>query len=167
MPYATFNDLKARYDVRVIAKYASDDSTPVSIPALPTHPRIKAVLQDASGRVRSAWVKGNRYPSALLDTLAADVDKGALLRQIVCALAMAALLSGRVAGVDEIEDMVFGYKDAMQALEELRGGALIFDTPGAITASLPAVSAGPPSDALNRPTNWNAMFGDFEFRRFM
>jgi phage gp36-like protein len=166
MPYATLADLKARYDVRLIAKYASDTTTPVSVAALPTNPRVMVALQDASGLVRSACVKGRRYSSATLDTLAADTDKGALLRQIVCALAMAALLGGRAAGVDQIDEMVFGYKNAMASLEELRGGALVFDLEGTLDATLPHSSAGPATDAFNRPTNWNPMFGDFEYRRF-
>ena len=165
MAYATLNDLKARYDVRVIAKYASDTGTPVSVPSLSTNPRIKAALQDASGQIASALVKGGRYRASVLTTLAADETKGALLRQMTCALAMAALMGKPVGGLDEIEELVFGYKTAMENLDALRNGATIFDLDDAIEATQAHTSDGPKYTDPNRPTNWNPIFGSFANRR--
>jgi phage gp36-like protein len=165
MAYASFNDLKARYDVRVIAKYASDTGTPVTVPSLPTNARVVAALRDASGMIRNALVKGKRYPSAVLDALAADADKGAVLIQMTCALAMAQIIGKAVAGVDEIEELVMGYKMALSNLEDLRNGKEVFDLDATLIATLPSVSGGPSATDLNRPTNWNPIFGSFE-RRF-
>lgn len=164
MPYATYSDLKARYDVRVISKYASDTAVPVPVAALASNPRVLAALQDASALITSACVKGNRYPANVLTALAADIDNGALLRQMTCSLAMAALMANRVSGVDEVEELVFGYKQATDNLDALRNGALIFNLPDTITASLPSASSGPSYPDRNRPTNWNPMFGRFEWR---
>jgi phage gp36-like protein len=163
-PYANFTDLAARYDVRVISKYASDTGVPVPSIALSTNSRVITALQDASARIASACIKGKRYPSSLLSTLAADLEKGALLRKMAAALAMGQIVSSRVAGVDEIEEIVSGYKEALEILDELRNGSLVFDQPGTLTATLPDSSAGPSSSSMNRPTNWNPMFGRFEWR---
>jgi phage gp36-like protein len=163
--FATYTDLRDRFDERVIARYASDSGTPTNISGLATNRRVAAALLDATARITSACVKGNRYSRATLDTLAADSDKGALLRQMTCALAMAQLLAGRVSGVDEIEEIVFGYKDALSNLDALQNGKLLFDLSGAIDASLPHSSDGPtnPYD-LNRITLRNPMFGRWEWR---
>lgn len=164
MAFATAQNLRDRYDVRVIGKYASDTGVPVPAAALSTNPRILAALRDATAVISAACVKGGRYPTATLNTLAADPDAGALLHKMTCALAMASLIGGRVGGVDEIDEVVHGYKDALENLNDLRNGSIVFDLPDTITATLPESSAGPPFPDRNRPTNYNPMFGWFEYR---
>lgn len=159
-PFATYTDLKARFDVRVISKYASDTSVPVPILALPTNARIVAALQDASGLIMAACVKGKRYPVSVLSTLADNAQDGALLRQMTSVLAMAQLVGNRVGGVDAIDELVHGYKQALENLEDLRGGGLVFNLSGTLDATLPE-GTGPDSFDPNRPTVWNPMFGRF------
>jgi len=163
--FAVPSDLQARFDARVIGKYASDNETPVNIAGFSTNPRILAALSDASDRITTACVYGNRYPRDTLTALAADPDNGSMLRQMTCALAMAQLLAGRVSGVDQIEEIVFGYKDAIQNLEDLRNGKAIFNLPAAIAATLPSSTPGPtnPWDT-NRITFRNPMFGQWTWR---
>lgn len=165
MAYASFTDLRNRFDVRVIAKFASDTSVAVPLAALPTNARVTTALQDASGLIMSACVKGKRYSAETLTALAADTDNGALLRQMTCVLAMGALVSSRVAGVDEIDELVHGYKTALDNLNDLRGGGLVFNLPNTLTATLP-LATGPSTTDINRPTNWNPMFGRFDYWRF-
>lgn len=161
--FATYNDLQDRYDARVIGKYAVDNSTPSNVAGFSSNRRIAAALTDASAKITSACVRANKYSRAALETLAADEDKGAMLRQMTCALAMAQLLSGRVSGVDQIEEIVFGYKDALQNLDDLREGKAVFDIDANIAATLPASSAGPPIQDPNRITIRNPMFGRWEW----
>lgn len=159
-PFAAYTDLKARFDVRVITKYASDSGVPVSVPSLATNPRVVAALQDASSLIAAACIKGKRYSFTTLSTLAENAQDGALLRQLTCTLAMAQLVGNRVGGVDQIEELVFGYKNALEHLEDLRGGGLVFNLSGTLDATLPEAS-GPSNLDPNRPTVWNRMFGQF------
>lgn len=161
--FATYNDLQNRYDVRVIAKYASDNDTPVNVAGFATNPRITTALADASDFITTACVYGNRYPRTVLAALAADADNGAMLRRMTCALAMVQLLAGRLSGVDQIEEIVFGYKEALQNLEDLRNGKAIFNLPTAIAAALPSSSAGPAVNDPNRITTRNPMFGRWQW----
>jgi phage gp36-like protein len=165
MAFATAQDLTDRYDARTIGKYASDSAVPVPPSALATNRRVRAALADASGLIASACIKGRRYPVDVLTTLAADETDGALLRRMTCALAMAGLLAGRVGGVDEVEELVFGYKEALENLNSLRNGDLVFNLEATLTATLPEATTGPPVSDPNRPTVWNPMFGSF-IRRY-
>lgn len=161
--FATYNDLQDRYDARLIARYASDNDTPVNIAGFATNRRISTALADATDFITTACVYGNRYPRATLDLLAADPDNGAMLRRMTCALAMVQLLAARGSGVDQIEELVFGYKEAMQNLEDLRNGKAIFNLPTAIAATLPSSSAGPSINDPNRITTRNPMFGRWQW----
>jgi hypothetical protein len=166
MPYATWNDLIAQFDARDICGYASDTGVPIDPATGPTNTRVINALTTASAKVDALCERGQRYTrvqlAALVDPSNLDIQQGQLLRYIVCTLAMAQLVSTRVAGA-KIAEVVYGYQDVQEILADLRGGAQTFDIPAALEAQVPVNTEPDPEFDVTRPSVWNPMFGRFTF----
>lgn len=159
MAYATAQDLTDRYDARLVVQYVKDATTPATVGSLPTNRRLLAALRDASALIDAQCGKGGRYTRAELATLAADADLGGLLIRMTCALAFAQIIGNRAVGIEAMDNLVHGYKEALQNLEDLGNGKTVFPIAENLEATLPEASEGPDITDLNRPTNWNPMFG--------
>lgn len=132
--YADSDDLGNHFDATVLADLASDTGTPVA--DLSTDTRIAAALDAASGRVESALMVGGQYTAADLSALTGNSQ--ALLKELVCTLAMQILLRRRPGSRhDEL------YKPAIEEtnefLDRLRKGERVFG------GSAEHVEAGQPS----------------------
>jgi phage gp36-like protein len=157
--YANAQDLTDRYDSRLVAQYAKDGTTPATPASLATNRRLLAALRDASAQIDASVGRGGRYTREVLAALAADPDLGGLLIRMTCALAFAQLIGNRAVGIEDMDRLVHGYKEALQNLDDLENGKYVFPIAANLEASLPSVSEGPDNTDPNRPTNWNPMFG--------
>jgi hypothetical protein len=159
IPYATPRDVRLRYDVRPVGDLVRDDDTQATADATDTDAVLMEILKDASGRVEAAVLVGNRYSSADLDSIAAGrTNSGALLRRIVCDLAAEELRRRRMIVVDE---PLPGYKEALEYLDQLRGGSAIFTFAESGDAGLVASSPYDDSDLdrLNLVSSRTRFFG--------
>ncbi len=138
--YATVADLQARFDTRDLAQWASDTGTPIASGSLATNPALLAMLSDASGIVELACLVGERYSVSDLQTLAAATgNSSAILKRIVCDLAVGMLIERRP--FLEREPMQ-QYLHALDMLQEIRAGKRIF-------AFIESAQAGNPKDVID------------------
>jgi phage gp36-like protein len=165
MSYATVTDLRAYYDLRLVAELVSDQGVETSVAALATDPALLELFRGASGRVEAACQVGQKYTRADLTTLAADASNGSVLRATVCHLVMASLMGRRVAGEEQLKAALPGYADALFVLKELQNGTLVFNIDATLEATVPETTE-PAVNDMNRPTNWNPMFGSWGWRNY-
>lgn len=131
---ASTDDLTARYDESQIRDLASDDNEPVT--DLSSDTKVSTALEDGSGRLLAAALTGRHYTEA--DLAALTGNAGALVKRIVCDLAMAFLMGRRPAkfATEAIKAMK---ADAEAYLDRLRKGERTFDVEEALDAALPSV----------------------------
>lgn len=135
MAYADALDLTSRFDERVIKDLLSDEGVPVE--SLGGNRKLAAALDDASGRVDSALMVAQQYTTDDLEGLTGN--SLALLKRIVCEVAMAYLMGRRpeVFGGDHYEAM---QRAAEDFLERLRRGERVFPSVADnVAAGLPSV----------------------------
>ena len=147
MPYATGDDLVARYDIDVIGDLASDERETLERRDVSGHPHVLAALEDASGEVDAALLAGGRYSAEQLETLSGSA--ASYLKSIVCGLAMAALHERRpeACEADLIERLTKKAKDAIQSL---RRGENVFGIPEVVDATRTELSGPSAMDLRNR-----------------
>lgn len=135
MAYANSSDLIDRYDERTIKDLLSD--TGEQIADLAENSKLLALLDASSGRVDAALLVANHYTTKELTELTGN--SLALLKDIVCDIAMAKLLKRRPEnlGRESIEAVT---KEAEEYLDRLRNGNRLFDIPAHIEAGLPEVT---------------------------
>jgi phage gp36-like protein len=129
--YATVEDFKSAYDLRILGILPDDTNTPIDPDDLPDNQYIKDKLAAASGLVEAAALNGAKYTAEDLQALTGNAR--ALLVQIVCDIAYEMLRRRR--GVPE--PPLPAYVEAMRILDAIRDGEKIFPTVEAANASLP------------------------------
>jgi hypothetical protein len=90
---ATGAELVARYDIRLIGDFATDEGEPLDPAAVPTHPNVIVALEDATGEFEAAVLSGDRYTLAQLDSLAGNTRNHMV--RIICSIAMCCLFDRR------------------------------------------------------------------------
>lgn len=155
--YATGSDLIARYDIDLIGDLATDDRETLPREEVATAEKVLVALADASGEVEVSLLAGGQY--SVDDLTALTGNSLNHLKQIVCALAIAALYRRRPEAADRehIESIT---KDAREALRALRRGENIFGIQKAIEASLVDV-AGPTAIDIQSRNDLSARMGRF------
>lgn len=131
--YATPDDFFARYDIRVIADWASDDgrragaTDGVVVPAtLAMNVRVLTCLRSGSGWVESIAFQGGRYDPATLRAIAdSGTVTGELLKDLVCAIAISKLGRHRVTANQAV---MLALQEAQIFLGQLLEGQAIFGT---------------------------------------
>jgi phage gp36-like protein len=146
MVYATSSDLIIRYDKQTIADLLSDTGTPVADGNLATDSKLLAILTAASGRVDAAVMVSDNYTSEELAALTGN--SLALLKDIVCDLAMVRLLRRRPEKFGD-EGTVAAFKEAEEYLDRLRRGERLFDVTSHKEAGLPTVDGPTANDYAN------------------
>ncbi len=142
IPYATWSDLRASCDIRVLRQICSDDGQSTDAPNVIS----TEALRYASLEVQSAVRVGNRYTETDLDDLQTAGDE--LLAGTVCDLAVERLFIRRSG---EVPQAVSGRAEAARKrLEHLRKGEAIFGTIArAATSGMPTVAVVYPRSTLN------------------
>jgi phage gp36-like protein len=123
MAYASSADLVLRFDSREISDLLSDSGAAVDENDFATHPKLTAILDDASGEIEAALLVGKRYEASDLSGLTGN--SLAHLKRITCELAMRNLLARRPAYKPELLE---GFEKRCQAhLKQLRNGENVFN----------------------------------------
>lgn len=134
MSYASPADLTARFDENTIKDLASDTGEPVA--DITNDQKVLAALADASGRIDSALTVSRMYTP--VDLAALTGNSLALLKRIVCSLAMAYLIERRPEKYGG-EGVSAAKKDAEEFIDRLRKGERLFDVEAAKDAGLPEI----------------------------
>jgi len=124
MPYATPDDMIARFDVRTLGDHAADGDTRVSAADLVTNAKMIAMLADASGQVNAACLQGERYSVEDLGGLTGD--SAAFLVRLTCDIAFGHLWRRRPY-TDDNEARAEAIRQADDHLTRLRDGEWVFD----------------------------------------
>lgn len=124
MPYATPDDMIARFDVRTLGDLSADDGTRVSSANLAINAKLVASLSDASGQLEAACLQGERYSIEDLGGLKGDSES--FLVRIVCDLALGYLWRRKLY-VDENAARLEAVQRADEHLTRLRSGEWVFD----------------------------------------
>lgn len=143
MPFATNAQFLVRYDNRRISEYLSDSGVPIDPGALSSNATLTALLNDASAEILMSARTGKRYTQAELEALATNSDpmKHGQIVSLCCALAWGRLVTRRAYPEQEMAMLAAPYREAVQTLERLRRGELIFDIDGVDNAGV-EVAAG-------------------------
>lgn len=134
MAYATPDDMVLRFDANTIGDLVSD--TGVAATDLTTNATVLAALEAASGRVDAAALVSQNYSTAELAALTGN--SLALLKDIVCDLAMIRLLKRRPEKITN-EALAAASKEAEDYLDRLRRGDRLFDVAAHETAGVISV----------------------------
>jgi phage gp36-like protein len=126
MAYATPADLLMRKDARTIGQLVADDDTQEDSTELQTDANALQALQDASDMVDAACLMAGRYQPSDLSGMTGSGSS--LLKRIVCDLAATYLRRRRSYEGDEWPE----YQEAIDILERLRKGELIFGSVQAV-----------------------------------
>lgn len=92
-PYATVDDLLARFDIRFAEQICSDTDAPLTAQQLQTSPRMLVALSDAAGAIEAAVFTAGRMTPAELQTLTGN--SASLLVWLNAWLAIANLFMAR------------------------------------------------------------------------
>jgi phage gp36-like protein len=127
MSYAQPQDAIDRIDVRRWGDLVLDNGVRATANQLLTNTRLIAVLNDASGLIDAALLRGGRYAPTDLQTLATTTNNGwYLLLRINVDIAYALALEARGYSESEIGSMAPGYAKALEYLDRLMEGQWIF-----------------------------------------
>lgn len=140
---ATPADMTKRFDQNTLKDLCSDSGTPVA--DLSTDANLLALLDDATGAVKSALLNGGLYTADDLDDIADESES--FLKRIVCDLALAYLIQRRPEKYGKNTWEAIDRCNA--ALDQFRAGARVFELDGQIAAGLPTID-GPRQSTYRR-----------------
>jgi phage gp36-like protein len=135
--------MATRFDVRTLADLASDSGEPIA--DVTDDPNILAALEDASGRMDAAALRGKLYTPTQLGALTGN--SLALRKRICCEIALAYLMARRPEkyGAESLKGMM---ESSEAYLEMLRKGDRLFEVDALIEAGLPEID-GPTTAQYN------------------
>jgi phage gp36-like protein len=135
MAYATPAQFLVRYDARRLGQLVRDDGTKATPAELLSDDNLAAVLDDASGMIDAAVLRGGRYESSDLTDLTGQSE--AYLVRLCCDLAYGLLVERRGFSQGEAQVSAGGYTRALQTLDQLAEGQRVFNVDKAIQAGKP------------------------------
>jgi len=155
MPYATGSEMLERYDARLLGDLVSDNGVAVSAGALPGHPNLVAVLNDASAAIDAAVFVGNRYTPSQMSNLSASA--AAFVRRLTCDLALI-YIKRRRGRFDSDKDAAL-LKEVNASLDALRSGDDVLvseqdNDPGPQLEGTEMVTVVRPRSLLNQIQNY-------------
>jgi phage gp36-like protein len=135
MAYATPEAVLLRYDSRRVGALCSDTGSQVTASALLTDPVLAELLEDASGMIDSALLRGGRYTQS--DLVALTGMDAKLLQRLVCDIAYGLLVSRRGYTAQELQANAPGYVSALAMLDRLAAGEAVFNVEENVLAGKP------------------------------
>jgi phage gp36-like protein len=133
--FATAADMIARYDARTLGDLVTDDGNQVAENALAANPKMTAALATATGQIKAAVLRAERYTTAELEALTGESQQ--YLKDLTCQIAFWCLWRRRPYIDDQQRNEVKASAD--EALELLRTGAHVFDIDRQKDAGTPKV----------------------------
>ena len=146
---ASSSDLTARFDERLLESLVLD--TGANETDLSANTRTTQALLTASGKVEAVAVMGGRYTAADLAGLTSGSNSEALLKQIVCSIAVGLIVKSRgyFLGDAERNSLLAAEQEALEWLDLLGNGKEIFaDDSTVIEAGKPSAD-GPTTAELD------------------
>ena len=137
MAYATIDDMRARFDVRLLTQLISDTGQAASSTTGNTN--LQASLDDASGAIEAALLMGGRYTTADLSGLTGNSAK--YLARMTCEIAMSYLMERRKYADDDARTRAL--EKSEEHLEMLRKGSHIFNVAAVVAAGRINGEVGP------------------------
>lgn len=146
-PYCSGADFLLWYDIRTVKECLSDDdlATPISDGAVPTNPKLVAILQGASGKLEAAVMMGGKYTPTDLATLTGN--SLSWMKSIVADLAAPKVLGRRFT---EFPDFQKRLEEAEGVLVALSKGELIFGLQENVDAGILDSYVETPTDVEER-----------------
>lgn len=138
-PLATADDMKTRFDVRVLGELVVDDKSRVAAALLNSQPRLLAALCDATGAIASALRTAGNYTDDKLSELRIARD-GRLIR-LCCDLAIGYLYRARGGNMPGPIQQTFDL--AQEELDLIRVGKHTLTSDENVEAGKPATFAVP------------------------
>jgi phage gp36-like protein len=135
MAFATPQQMLDRVDARWLCQLVKDDGTAATTAEFLASQRAEDALNDAAGLILSHCLQGGRYTEDDLDALTGR-GLGLLVRMNVD-LAAAFLAEARQVPLEDVERTVPGYGRAMQLLQQLQLGNIIWPVTKAANAGVP------------------------------
>ena len=134
--YATSADLLDFVDARTVGDLLSDTGDPVTTVGIASDTTLPVLLQAASGQVEAACGTSDLYTPVQLAALTGNSQS--LLKQLVCTLALVALVRRRPEkyGSKHWQNI---RKETEEYLDRLRDGQRLFDDPSKREAGLPTI----------------------------
>lgn len=145
--FATPADMLVRYDVRTLGDLCSDGRGRIQEAELASNSILTALLNEATGQVKAAVLRGDRYKVEDLDALTGESK--AYLSGLTCRIAFW-LLWQRKPYTDE-QQRLEAKKGSDESLELLQNGSHVFEIDTAIDAGVPYVETVTRTDISN---NW-------------
>jgi hypothetical protein len=150
LPYCSVAYFFVRVDWRTVSDYVGDEGQrgtklDALTPGTPQYQVIYTLLQEASGEVEAACLKGERYSAADLGILTGNSQQ--LLAGLVADLCLGKVLDRRP---DLTEEVPYRVRRAGDVLEALSGGERIFALQEVADAGLAAHAIDTPQTAINR-----------------
>jgi hypothetical protein len=146
--FATTADMLLRYDARTLGDLCSDVGTRIPEALLVSDPKLVALLDTATGQIKAAVLRGDRYKTVDLESLTGESRE--YLVDMTCRIAFWLLWQRKPYSDDQ--NRMEAKKGADEALELLRTGAHVFDVDTAIEAGKPYVETVTRTEIAN---NWN------------
>lgn len=119
-----------RYDARVTGQLVSDTGTAVSPGDLPTDTNLQTALEDASGEILTACLKGGRYSEDDLAGLSGN--SLSYLQRLTCDLALYNLVVRRGRKLEDYPQT----EKALEMLDQIQKGEKVFAVPAVIEAGV-------------------------------
>lgn len=172
--YILPEELPAFYDSRRLCHLASDvTGTPCSILVFTANPtltdpndltarsRIEMLALSVSGQIDAAAQNGRKYQKVDLEALAAAGTKGGVvLKRMAADLLFGELVSVRGYHGDQVMQMAPRYEVALEMLNALANGDMVFDIDYALDASVPSI--GRIGNQTLRSSEFIPFFGRWE-----
>lgn len=133
--FAAPSDLLVRYDARTLGDLVADDGVRVPESALATNAKLTALLSTATGEIKSAVLRSDRYKVADLEALTGESLQ--YLVDLTCRIAFWRLWQRKPYADDQ--NRMEAKKSCDEALELLQSGARIFDVQTVREAGTPYV----------------------------
>lgn len=133
--FATAADMVARYDVRTLGDLCGDDGHRIPEEDLAINVPMTKALQTATGKIKAAVLRAERYTTAELDALTGESKQ--YLIELTCQIAFWCLWKRKPYKDDQQRKEI--KQDADDALELLRKGDHVFDIDRQKDAGTPQV----------------------------
>jgi phage gp36-like protein len=158
--FATAQEMLDRIDSRWLCQLVFDDNTVATEEEFLASTRVADCLDDASGMVLAYALQGKRYSVADLEGLTGVGQK--LLVKITVDIAAAFLAEARQLPAEDIARAVPGYGRAMQFLEQLQLGNIVFHVEDNMQAGLPSTQI----QCSTLVSSASRLFGDVRSRTY-
>lgn len=134
--FADSSDMVVRYDTRTLGDLCSDDGNRVAKDDLATSDIMTTALSSATGEIKAATLRAERYTVAQLEALTGESQE--YLKTLTCAVAFWRLWSRKPYN-EKNSGQVQARTEFKEAMERIRSGDHIFEVAATAAAGTPNI----------------------------